>query len=318
MKIINPRALSIAVALAAAELITGCDSSSDNTGIVSFGVTDAPADNVARVQLTLTSMTLKPDNGPPIPIHFPEPVVIDNLLDLQGGNAAALLGNTRVPAGHYQWVRLYVLAGGNDSFVVDDAGVTWDLLVPGQQSGGNPKLRYVQLVSGFVVPVGGDVDYTIDVDLQRALTKPASADHYFLRPAMRIVDNSMTGTLAGTVDPLLLLDPSCTSDTATGAGNSVYLYSGTDAATGDIWLDMDGNPLNAANPAAVAPVRLADNGGQAFRFGFVAAGDYTLAFTCQGLDDHPDTDDVIAMTATANVSVTANATTTVSLVPPIP
>lgn len=307
--------LSVAIVLATSGLLAGCGDGGPDTGILSFDITDAPADDVARVQLTVTALALKPENGPAFTVTLATPLVIDNLLDLQGGNAVALLGDTRVPAGRYAWVRLYVTAGGTDSFVIDDAGGTWDLMVPGQQPAGNPHARYVQLVSGFVVPAGGSADFTIDVDLRRALTKPASADYYFLRPAMRIVDDSASGRIEGTVDDLLVQGAACTADPITGAGNAVYLYSGSNAATGDIYLDDNGLPLGADNPVAVVPVTMNVDGGWDYRFDYVAAGDYTVAFTCQANGDDPATDDAIAMTASGNVTVVAGATATLALPP---
>ncbi|MFZ5723922.1 MAG: DUF4382 domain-containing protein [Pseudomonadota bacterium] len=318
MKRIKRPLLPLAIAFAAAGLVAGCGSDSGTpTGIVSFDVTDAPVDDVARVQLTLSGIALKPAGGPARFYAYPAPLVIDNLLDLQGGNAVGVLGDTRVPAGRYQWVRLYVIAGGDDSYVIDDTGGTWDLLIPGQQ-GNNPKARYVQLVSGFTVPAGGRADFTIDVDLRRALTKPAGADHYFLRPALRIVDNSDDGVIAGTVDDLLVQGAGCTADPVTGEGNAVYLYTGNDAAAGDVWLDDNGLPLSADNPVSVAPVIQDDNGNWNFRFDYVAAGTYTVAFTCQASGDDPATDDSIVFDADASVTVNPDATATVDLAAPAP
>lgn len=305
--------LSVLAAVMAFTLI-GCESESTapRTGAISFAVTDAPADDVSRVQLTINAMSLKPADGSVVMLTLAEPVVVENLLDLQGGNAIAVLGRTQVPAGRYNWVRLHVTPGGHDSFVIDDAGGMHDLLIPGQQSG-NPHSRYVQLVSGFVVPAGGAADFTIDVDLRRALVQPSSSDDYFLRPALRIVDNALYGSIAGSVDTLLISGPSCTADVATGEGNAVYLYDGPAAATGDIYIDEMGAPLSSDNPVAVAPVKQDSGGVWRYRFGYVSPGDYTVAFTCQARGDDPSTDDAVLMQSASSVTVTTGSTATMNL-----
>lgn len=308
------RTLPLAIVLSAlTAALAGCNSDdSPAMGRVSFSITDAPVDDVSRVQLTVTALSLKPANGSAVMLTLETPLIIENLLDLQGGNAVALLGPERVPAGRYNWVRLYVTPGGTDSFVVDDTGGTHDLLIPGQQST-NPHSRYVQLVSGFVVPAGGSADFTIDVDLRRALTLPSSGDEYFLRPALRIVDNSDAGAIEGTVDDQLIQGEACTADVATGAGNAVYLYSGHNALTEDIYLDDLGLPLAPGNPVSVTPVKQNDDGSWGYLFAYVSPGDYTVAFTCQANGDEPAVDDTLLMEDATNVTVTANATTTADL-----
>ena len=53
-----------------------------------------------------------------------------------------------------------------------------------------------------------------------------------------------------------------------------------------------------------------NDGDFVYEIGFVLAGDYTLAFTCEAANDDPETDDVINFT-TQNVTVTADGTVTV-------
>lgn len=279
------------------------------TGTASVDVTDAPADDVATVKLTISALSLKPDSGDPQYIEFDEPVVIDNLLALQEGNVAALLPDTRFPAGRYNWVRLYVIGGGNDSWVMTDQGEQVDLFVPGQQSA-NGQPRHIQLVSGFVIPAGGNVDFTLDIDLRRALTRPEGKDYYLIRPAMRIMDNSATGSISGTVADALVMAEGCSNDLATDEGNAVYMYEGADAVTGDVHVDDLGMDVGDDNPMATANVRQDPvSGAYEYVFGFVPAGEYTVAFTCNALDDIPDSDDALAFFAQANIVVAAGENT---------
>ena len=301
--------------LAAGTLVAACGgSSSDNpapqTGDVQLSMTDAPADDLTRVQLTLNAVALKPAQGSMIRRDLDEPLVIEDLLALQGAKSTVILPTTEVPAGRYNWIRLYVQSGDGNTYVIDDNGGEFPLYVPGQQNNQNRE-RHVQLVSGFVVPVDGEVNFTLDVDLRRAITKPTNKDYYLLRPAIRIVDNSKVGIIQGTISDSLIDDETCTSvmEGDTVQGNAVYLYTGRDAQTGDVFVDDQGAAIDSDNPVTTATVNYnSGNDAYEYQIGFVPEGDYTLAFTCQSLDDMPDTDDNLAFSAQRNVSVTAEQT----------
>lgn len=302
--------------LAASTLLSACGGSSSNppaTGIASVDITDAPADDVTQVHLTVHRISMKPQSGSAFDYIPDEPIVIENLLDLQGTNAAPLLPDTEVRAGQYNWIRLYISGGFPDSYVVTDEGGSVDLFIPGQQGTPSDDTRFLQLVSGFIVPAGGNADFTLDVDLRRALTKPNGSDHYLLRPALRITDNTDTGSLSGSVDAALLADASCTNDLASDSGNAVYLFNNSDATTGDVYVDENGIPIGDNNPLTTANVTLdIDSGLYVYSIGFVPAGDYTVALTCQSLDDMPDQDDDISFLQTQNAAVIAEQNTEVN------
>ena len=171
-----------------------------------------------------------------------------------------------------------------------------------------------------MVPVGGNADFTIDVELRKALTKPNGQNHYLLRPSLRLVNNAEVGTIEGTVDAPLINDPSCTNSTADDEGHSVYLYSGNDADIGDVNVNATGEGDHdtddtdgvapETNPLTLANVKFDTNTAEyRYQIGFVAAGDYTVAFTCQSLDDLPESDENIAFVGASNIQVTADTTT---------
>lgn len=293
------------------------------TGTASFDATDAPVDDVSRVTITFDRIDMQPADGDRVTVEFDTPRTIANLLALTGDSSEVILEDTTVPAGEYVWLRLYVLGGSPDSEVERDDGQVFPLFVPGSQpQSGNPNSRFLHLNTGFVVPAGGDADFTIDFVLRQALTRPANQDHYLLRPSMRLVDNVEVGSIAGIVDEPLVTDASCTNDPAADEGNSVYLYAGSDAVPGDVNVDpQTGEPDHDSDdtdgvspethPLTTAEVRQnPDTGTYQYRIGFVAEGDYTVAFTCQSLDDLPDSDEDIAFAQSANVTVVAGETTT--------
>ncbi|MES1943811.1 putative lipoprotein [Salinisphaera sp. PC39] len=306
----------------------GGDSSSD-TGTASFSATDAPVDSLARVDVTFGSIALKPADGPMETYEFDQPVTID-LLSLTGEESATILGDTEVPAGEYSFVRLFVLGGtANGSEVEEDGGGVFDLYIPGQQnrpeqSQGQP--RFLQLNAAddqLVVPAGGNVDFTIDFDLRKALTKPENQEaYYLLRPALRLVNNVEVDTIQGEVSPELTLAENCTTPAETG--NAVYLYEGFDQTPGDVNVtastgneqddpqpdhdtdDSDGDTTEV-NPVTTATVSQQDEDTMLeYTIGFVAEGDYTIAFTCEADRDMSETDEDMIFEQPTNVTVDAD------------
>lgn len=326
------RLLTLAVAGMA---LAGCGGSgsgggsagADGTGTVSLAATDAPVDDAMEVNVTFDAVVLKPAGGPMETFEFDEPKTI-NLLDFTGEDSSLILDDTTVPAGEYEFLRLFVAPGAdNGSSVVTSEG-TFDLFIPGQQnrpdqSQGAP--RFLQLNTGedeLVVPNGGDANFTIDFDLRKGLTDPQNSDYYLLRPALRLVNNVNVGTIQGNVATELTMREGCGD---AQIGNQVYLYESADAVAGDVNVtessgmeddppepdhatdDTDDN-TEEVNPITTATVSEQDDGDGMldFTIGFVAEGEYTIAFTCMANDDMPETDEAIVFDPVANVTVTAD------------
>jgi hypothetical protein len=300
-----------AVALAAsATLLAACgggssnDSSSDSTGTASFSVTDAPVDKVNRVQITFDRIDLKPAEGEIQTIELEKPRTIENLLALQGNNSEQILPDTTLPAGQYNWIRLFVIGGYPDSVVYEEmAGdAPLDLFVPGQQGNADRKNRFVQLSSPFRVPAGGSADFTIDIQLRKALTKPAKKNYYLLRPSLRLIDNSESGTLVGEVDRNFQVASGISVNDGCG-GPSIYVYETDDGdfTAGDI--DSENEPLTTAD--LKAPATGADSSNYTYEVGFLAAADYRVAVACADGDDPEAGGDEIPISATKRVTVTA-------------
>lgn len=316
-------------ALAVATLLSACGggggggsdstASTSTTGSLSVAVTDAPVDDVSRVQITFDAIGIKPHNGTLQKITLAKPEVIDDLTKLTDGNASApILDGHKVPAGQYDYIRLYIVPNAPDSFVDETNGARQNLVVPGQQ-GQSQADRFVQLSSGFTVPAGGTADFTIDFQLRKALVKPPGQNgDYFLRPSLRLINNVKAGTIHGTVANTLVQDPSCDNDLAAdggkGKGNAVYLYADSPSTLGDIYIDNQGQPVNPkTSPIVTADVKQNTNtGAYEYTIGFVQAGTYTVAFTCQALDDQPEAADSIKLVQPQSVTVQANKTATVN------
>jgi hypothetical protein len=279
--------------------IVGCGGGGGSSNTMTLSVADAAVDGAEKVVVVFTGVELTGDGGTPVTITFPSPKTIDLLND--SGTASAQLFSQPIPAGSYGQIRLMVVADGNpsNSYIMLSDGTMHGLQVP---SGSETGLK---LVSGFTVPSTGVVDYTIDFDLRQAITCPTGqAPACTLKPAERLVDNTMVGNIQGQVSNTLV---------PMGCTPGVYLYAGTVTAPADM-----NSAAAAGDPnqpmASKVPVATSQPP-YYYQFTFLQPGSYTVAFTCQAAQDNPDRADATVTfnpIKTGNV-VMAGQTTTVDL-----
>lgn len=284
----------------------GGSGSGASTGVLSVHITDAPVDGAEHVYVQFSGLELQ-GNGQHLTLYYcqdpadstktivrdtscntnPAPKQID-LLALNSGLADTLLGAYTLPAGHYNWMRLMVdTVGVHDSYIVVSGGADHELTIP------SADLTGLKLNRGFDVPAGGSANFTLDFDLRKSVHVTGMGE-YILRPTLRIADNSMVGAISGTVDAALV---------TTGCLPSVYVYQGSGVTPDDI-------DNIAADPITTAYVKLdSADGLYKYKAGFLEAGNYTVAYTCDTAADDPDADNSLAFSGTTSVSVTANTTT---------
>jgi hypothetical protein len=266
---------------------------------MSLSVADAPVDGAQAVVVKFTGVELTANGGNPVTINFSQPKTIDLLKD--SGTASAVLFDQPIPAGTYGQIRLMVVADGDpsNSYIMLSDGTMHGLQVPsGSESG-------YKLVSGFSVPSGGVVDYTIDFDLRKDITCPTGqAPVCTLKPADRLVDNTTVGNIQGVISNTLIPN---------GCTPGIYLYKGTVTAPEDMnsgASSSDPNqPLSSKVPEATSQPPYY------YQFTFLPPGTYTVAFTCQAAQDDADTSDSVVTfnPVKTAISVTANMTTTVDI-----
>lgn len=272
--------------------LAGCLHDDDETGTMTLAVTDAPVDNATAVVVQFTGVELKPASGAPQVFEFDETREID-LLALQGGGSEIILDEVTLPAGQYNWVRLMVTAERlmMDSYITLEDGSMHSLWIPsGDETG-------LKLVTPFVVPGIGTADFTIDFDLRKSVHRPDElTGDYILKPALRLIDNTEVGAIAGTVAQTLFTQD-CTP--------AVYVFGGSDATPDDVdAVETEADPVNTAR------IKLnANNGLYEYRAAFLEAGEYTAALTCDAALDDPETNDTLNFLATQNATVTAGQTT---------
>jgi len=303
------------VLAASAVVLVGCGGSGSGsgetatTGFLSLSVSDGPIGSAEKVCITFNEIELKSGSETTVFTRDPEvdPPWKVNLLDYQGGNAAPLLMEKEVTAGNYEWMRLGIDAvrgsnggagdtGGTDcdgdaSYIVMDGGSVHNLYVP---SGANTGLK---LVSGFTVPANDSPDFTAEFDLGKSITAPPGIEpDVEMRPVIRLVNNIEVGMLTGTVHDDLANADVCDDPW-------VHVFDDTDTVE-----------PNADDSIAMAMVKQPENGDGSmtwnYTVGFLLAGDYLAAFTCNGTDFEP--------AAGLEAPITAGVTTTVNFEPPTP
>jgi hypothetical protein len=245
------------------------------TSTLRLDITDAPITDATKVWLQFTGVEVKPVGGMAQTFMFSAPKGYD-LLTLQNGNAAMLLGDTTVAAGEYEWVRLILDPAAGSSYIIDGSG-QHDLRIPsGLETG-------LKLVRGFTMPAGGRADFTVDFVLAKSIIKPpGQAPNYMMKPVLRLVDNIQVGTIAGTFEPLTLNGiPACANKAPV-----VYLYSGAGVTPDDLFNPLDGSVDTMPNvdPLVTTTATLNMASQYAYRIAFVPVGTYTVAFTCNADD----------------------------------
>ena len=280
---------------AAAILVMGfalaaCNSTTNSTGQLSVRLTDTPVDGASQVVVTVTGVAVHGSDGQTQDFSFAQARSID-LLTLRDGASEPLLDQVSLAAGHYEWIRLDLDTSAGANYVIASDGSQHNLTIPSAAQTG------LKLVKGFDVAVGNLSDFTIDFNLRASVTAPAGlGGDYILRPALRLIDNTAVGTLAGSLDPSVL---------ASGCTPAVYVYSGSNVTPTDISSDT-----TRTQPLTTVETSLGSTTGRfEYQISYLAAGAYTVAFTCDGAQDDPAAVDTLNFFGTTSVSVNAGETT---------
>ncbi len=293
------------------------------TGSVSVAITDTPADEgIAVANIQFTGLEIQSAGGELHTFAFDPPRDI-NLAVLQDGLSEDLLRDVPLEAGRYTWIRVLVNAEENvaDSYVTFDSGESYPLHIPSAEISG------LKLVRTFDLPVNGAADFIIDWDLAQAIHCPPGQFEgdvrlCFLHPALRLLDRAESGSIWGVVDEsLVFIDDTDIERCAPEGGNRAYLF---EKPVADVTLVDDIDMVAAdvrAEVLATAEVSLdLTDLKYRFKFGFVAPGEYTVAFTCSATSDDPGSDDYpdiqgsnFSFAAQADLTVTDATRTEVNL-----
>ncbi|MFT5695129.1 MAG: hypothetical protein ACI9QQ_001104 [Myxococcota bacterium] len=265
----------------------GDSSSNGDAQKVSFGISDAPVENLSSVTITIESMTIGRNDEEDIVIDSfntgdgeVEQVTV-NLLDFQGSDHMLFIQELELEAGTYQNIRLEVVDEDIESSFVIEVGseARKELMVPSDT---------LQL-GGFEVEDEGSQIFVLEFNLPRSMTyNPGPGpDRYILKPrGVRVIGVETAGSIGGVASEALLA--ACDAGDLDHS-NRMYLYEGHGHDVANL-ADAFNPTVDLAVPeASIEPIAveaLNEEGG--FNIAFLRAADYTLAFLCNGAPDDAD------------------------------
>ncbi|MEE4145069.1 MAG: DUF4382 domain-containing protein [Halieaceae bacterium] len=287
--------------LAGSVFLGGCSCGFDcnnedsrGTTTLSLGFSDALPEDLKQVVIEVDSITFRRTGV--------EDVVVDNftipalglsavdtfqvdLLQYRGRNQLVVITDLELASGSYSQVQISVLGGDvNRSYVQQSDDTLAELTV----SGGVLTLAGPGLARG-------EQAYTVEFSLAQSLREELPGERYLMTAqGIRLENNATAASLSGRVDSSLFdaVSP-CDEKTDPARGNRLYIYQGAPGATsrlGDVFTSGSATtvPSNVVAPFAVASLVLnALTANWEYVFGFLPAGDYTLAFACNTADDDP-------------------------------
>jgi hypothetical protein len=276
--------------------LQGCDGSGGGnaTAPVSFGVSDAPVEGLAAVVITIDRITLnRPGHDDVVIDRFTseelgvleEDTITVDLLDYRGEDNLLIVGPVDLNVADYQNLRLEIIEDDvTKSYVEELGGDTLPIKVPS----GELKL------GGFEVEDSGDQTFILEFALRKAMTYNPGPDRYILKPrGVRIVEVARGTTIEGFVDPGLFGGTSpCDVKPDFFDGNVLYVYQGTGLDPADFADDFDPARYPTASYLEPFASEMVEPDGS-YVIGYLPAGDYTLAFSCDATVDDPELDDGI-------------------------
>jgi hypothetical protein len=265
--------------LTSALALAGCE------GQVTVGmVTDAPANRgIQQVNASITGLEFRRNDGSTETLTFTagQPV---NLLEYLDGNALRLFTDETLPEGTYTGVRLtFEDEPADDPVVVDADGDSFPLTIA--------EGDYADLSFSIDEDESSEDAFTLTLDLRQSLIFNDDDDEYTLQPHLRSIEDGTSGEITGFVDI------TCPSGTSLADGGAVYLFTGQDVEPDD----RDGVGVE---PFATTDLFQTTDARRAYGLRFLPEGDYTIAVTCEGNLESPDTDeDEMDFQMTDNVQV---------------
>lgn len=258
--------------------VTTSDGSSSNRAGFSLRLTDAPIDRLAKVVVQFIAVEMKRRRGGWTRYDLPAPQAID-LLSLQGLTTADLLVHMAIEPDDYNQIRFIVDDGPMANYVESKTGGIHNLNIP------NGSTHGIRLNQKFTIPENRLVNFTVDFDLRKSVRFKKKSGEYKLNPRLRLVVDDHVGFIRASVDPSLLLAPSC-SDSDIDTDNAVYVYAGHDVVPGDIDGDSSAEPITSTAIKYDGATGL-----YIFEAAFLPAGEYTIAVTCNANRDRVGDDD---------------------------
>ena len=262
---------------------------------VNLSITDAPIDIASAVNVSFSMVQLSGPDVAPFVISISPASTID-LYALQGGIAATIMTKLQVQPGHYTNLQVTIASDPNSqqSSITLPDGVH-NLYVP---SGVSPQ---VNIPVDFTIAGGQDINLTMDFDLRKSIIRdPNDPTKYQLIPSIRAVQNELSGSITGSVDSSLI----------TCLAPAVYVYQG-DVTPTDVDIDAAPGRVQPYSTTLVGYNQTSAN--YNFTAGFLPAGEYTIAFTCDATFDVADQANSLTFKSIQHVQVNDQNTSFVTM-----
>lgn len=244
--------LMAGAAVAAAAILAGCGGGGADTGsgTLRVSLTDAPACGgydavyvtVSKVRVHSSASAAETQGGwSDIDIVPPKRV---DLVTLANG-VLLELGQTALPAGKYQQIRLVLGDNATTPFanaVMPTGGAQAELDTPSAQRSG------IKLQANVDVPAGQTVDVVLDFDACRSVVTRGNSGRFNLKPVIAVVPMISVGAISG--------------------------YAVTDAPAADV-------KVSAQSGGVVVKETVVASGAK-FNLAPIAAGNYDVVFTAAG------------------------------------
>jgi hypothetical protein len=277
------------------------DDNDNDPASLTLGLSDEAVEELKQVVLTIDSITFVRSAAddvvidtftiPDLDLEESDTFTLD-LLDYRGRNQLEVIQALSMEVGSYSSIVLSILDEDiNFSYVQQSDDSLVAITVAASQGLSLPGMRLDS----------GEESHTIEFSLAQSLRYRSSSDDYLLSDTgIRVEDNAVAASLSGRVDASLFNTVSpCDEKLDPVAGNRIYLYSGTglgSADLADVFTSASATtvPDNVQAPFAVATMAANTlTGNWEYVFGFLPAGDYTLALACNAEDDDAvDYDDI--------------------------
>ena len=273
----------------------------DATTLLNLGFSDAAPEDLKQVVIEVDSITFRRSGADDVVVDSFTIAGLDlveadsfqiDLLQYRGRNQLLVIDDLELGQGTYSEVLIGVLDGDiNFSYVLEANDSLKALSVP------TAGLS----LPGMTLSVD-EQQFTVEFSLAQSLQFQASNDSYFLATdGIRVEDNATAASLSGRVDSALFDTVSpCDEKTDPELGNRIYLYQGIGLSDSQLADVFNTNSETAVPRDALAPFTVAallENtliGSWEYAFGFLPAGDYTMAFACDTADDDSvDFDDLV-------------------------
>jgi hypothetical protein len=278
------------------------DRNDNNPAVLNLGFADESVEQLKQVVIEVDSIVLRRTGA--------EDVIVDtftideldltevdsfqlDLLQYQGLKQLLVISDLQLDAASYSELRVNILGGDiNRSYVQESSDV----------------LRQLNVAGGVLVLPGpsltnGNQTFTVAFSLAQALLyRQATEDYLLTTEGIRVMNNATSASLSGRVDnDLLDTVAPCDAKTDPESGNRVYLYRDHSLPLeelADVFTAGSTNPIPPRARAPYAVAAMAEDkltGRWQYALAFIAAGNYTLAFSCAAANDDPVNYDAIVV-----------------------